>query len=120
MLLVLGLLFIVLPIVELYFIIQVAHVIGGPETLGLLIIESLIGAWLIKWAGISALNKIARALDEQRVPGRELVDGFLILMAGVLMVTPGFVTDFFGFLLLLPPTRAVVRRLLIRRFRAGR
>jgi len=120
MLLVLGLLFVVLPIVEIYFIIQVAHVIGGWETLGLLVVESLLGAWLVKWQGIWVLGRIARALEQGRVPSKELVDGFLILTAGVLMVTPGFVTDLFGFLLLIPPTRALVRRLLIRRFREGR
>ena len=68
MLLVLGLLFVVLPIVEIYFIIQVAHVIGGWETLGLLVVESLLGAWLVKWQGIWVLGRIARALEQGRVP----------------------------------------------------
>lgn len=120
MLLVLGLLFVVVPIVEIYFIIQVAHVIGGWETIGLLIFESLLGAWLMKRQGIGALNRIAQAIEQHRAPGKELIDGFLILVAGVLMVTPGFVTDVFGFLLLLPPTRAIVRRLLVARFKQGR
>jgi len=120
MLLVLGLLFVVVPIVEIYFIIQVAHVIGGWETIGLLILESLIGAWLMKRQGIGALNRITSAIEQRRAPGKELIDGFLILVAGVLMVTPGFVTDVFGFLLLIPPTRAIVRRLLTARFKQGR
>jgi UPF0716 protein FxsA len=120
MLMVLGLLFVVVPIVEIYFIIQVAHVIGGWETIGLLIIESLIGAWLMKRQGIGALNRVTSAIEQRRAPGKELVDGFLILVAGVLMVTPGFVTDVFGFLLLIPPTRAIVRRLLVARFKQGR
>lgn len=120
LLLVLGLLFVVGPIAELYVIIQVSHVIGGWQTLGLLVVESLIGAWLMKRQGISALNRIGQAIDHRRVPGKELVDGFLILLAGALMLTPGFITDVFGFLLLLPPTRAVVRRLLIGRFKQGR
>jgi len=119
-LLILAVLFVVVPIVELYFIIQVAHVIGGIETIALLVVESLIGAWLMKRQGMGALNRISRALDEHRMPGRELVDGVLILFAGALMLTPGFVTDVLGFLLLLPPTRAVVRRLLMRRFQQGR
>ncbi|MDQ6698383.1 MAG: FxsA family protein [Actinomycetota bacterium] len=120
MLLVLGLLFVVVPIVEIYFIIQVAHIIGGWETIGLLILESLLGAWLMKRQGIGALNRITQAIEQHRAPGKELVDGFLILLAGVLMITPGFVTDVLGFLLLLPPTRALVRRLLMRRFKQGR
>ncbi len=120
MLLVLGLLFVVVPIVEIYFIIQVAHIIGGWETIGLLIFESLLGAWLMKRQGIGALNRISQAIEQRRAPGKELVDGFLIMVAGVLMVTPGFVTDVVGFLLLLPPTRALVRRLLVARFKQGR
>lgn len=120
MLLVLGLLFIVVPIVELYVIIQVSHVIGGLETLALLIVESLLGAWVMKWQGLGALDRISRAIEQHRMPARELVDGFLILLAGALMVTPGFVTDIFGFLLLLPPTRSLVRGVLMRRFRQGR
>ncbi len=120
MLLVLGVLFVVVPIVEIYFIIQVTHVIGGWETLGLLIVESLLGAWLMKRQGIGVLNRIGQAIDQHRAPGKELIDGFLILLAGVLMLTPGFVTDVLGFLLLLPPTRAFVRRVLVARFKQGR
>ena len=120
MLLVLGVLFVVVPIVEIYFIIQVAHVIGGWPTLGLLVFESLLGAWLMKRQGIGILNRISQAIEQHRAPGKELVDGFLILLAGVLMITPGFVTDIFGFALLFPPTRALVRRLLVARFKQGR
>lgn len=120
LLLVLGVLFVVAPIVEIYFIIQVAHVIGGWQTLGLLIIESMLGAWLMKRQGIGVLNRISQAIEQRRAPGTELIDAFLILLAGALMLTPGFVTDVFGFLLLLPPTRAVVRRLLVGRFKHGR
>jgi UPF0716 protein FxsA len=120
MLLVLGLLFVVVPIVEIYFIIQVAHVIGGWETLALLIFESLLGAWLMKRQGIGALNRITQAIDQHRAPGKELIDGFLILVAGVLMITPGFVTDVLGYLLLIPPTRAIFRRILVSRFKQGR
>lgn len=120
MLLLFGLLFIVGPIAELYVIIQVSHVIGGWQTLALLVAESLLGAWLMKRQGIGVLNRISQAIDERRAPGKELVDGFLILLAGALMVTPGFITDVIGFLLLLPPTRALVRRLLVARFKQGR
>lgn len=113
------LLLLVAPLVELYVIIQVAHVIGGWETIALLVIESMIGAWLLKRQGLSALGRISQAVDAGRVPGKELVDGFLILVAGALMLAPGFVGDVIGFVLLLPPTRALVRGPLIRRFEAG-
>jgi UPF0716 protein FxsA len=116
-LLLLALVFIVGPIVELYVIIQVAHVIGGWETVAFLLVESLIGAWLMKRQGRGVLTRIQDALGAGRMPTRELVDGGLILFAGALMLTPGFVTDIFGFLLLIPPTRALVRAAVMRRFK---
>ncbi len=114
------LLLVVAPLLELFVILQVAHVIGGWETLALLVIESAIGAWLLKRQGLSAMTKIAEAVDGGRVPSRELVDGFLILMAGALMLAPGFIGDVIGFFLLIPPTRALVRIPLIKRFESGR
>ncbi|MCU1352441.1 MAG: FxsA cytoplasmic rane protein [Acidimicrobiales bacterium] len=118
--LLLGLLILVVPIAELYVIIQVAHVIGGWQTIAVLIIESFVAAWLLKRQGRGALIKISRAVEEGRVPGKELIDGFLVVMATVLMMTPGFLTDIVGFFLLIPPTRALVRAGLVRRFRSGR
>lgn len=118
--LILLLLFVVGPLVELYVIIQVAHVIGGWETIGLLLLESAIGAWLLKRQGLSVLNRITEAVDAGRVPGKELVDGLLILVAGALMLAPGFVTDVFAYLLLIPPTRAIVRAPIMKRFEARR
>ena len=114
------LLLVVAPLVELYVIIQVAHVIGAWETIALLVVESMIGAWILKRQGMATLDRIASAIDEGRLPGRELVDGFLIMLAGALMLAPGFLTDVLGFLLLLPPTRAIARTLLQKRFAAGR
>lgn len=114
---VLAVLLLVVPLVELYLIIQVAQVIGGWETIALLLIESVVGAWLMKRQGLSVLGRIDAALRDHRLPHRELIDGFLILLAGALLLTPGFLTDVVGFLLLIPPTRAVVRALVIRRFR---
>ncbi|HRW37374.1 MAG: FxsA family protein [Acidimicrobiales bacterium] len=116
----LFLLLIVAPLVELYVIIQVAQVIGGWETIALLIIESAIGAWLLKRQGLSTLGKISQAVDQGRVPSKELVDGLLLLVAGALMLAPGFLGDVIGYLLLLPPTRAPIRALLVKRFAAGR
>ena len=116
----LVLLFVVAPLVELYVIIQVAQVIGGWETIALLILESIIGAWLLKRQGLSTLARISKALDEGRVPGKEMVDGFLLMVAGALMLAPGFVGDVIGYVLLFPPTRARVRIPPIRPVRAGR
>lgn len=108
-------LLIVAPLVELYAIIQVAQVIGGWETIALLVIESMIGAWLLKRQGLATLARISEATGAGRVPDKELVDGFLIMVAGALMVAPGFIGDVIAYLLLLPPTRAVVRVPLMRR-----
>ena len=115
----LFLLLIVAPLVELYVIIQVGTVIGAWETIALLIIESAIGAWLLKRQGLSTLAKISDAVNGGRVPGKELVDGLLILVAGALMVAPGFIGDVIGYLLLLPPTRAPIRALVMKRFASG-
>ena len=116
---VLVLLLVVAPLVELYVIIQVAHVIGGWDTIALLLVESMFGAWVVKRQGLSVLARIQTALAERRMPDKELVDGLLVLMAGLLMIAPGFITDVMGFLLLFPPTRAPVRALILRRWRRG-
>ena len=95
---------------------QVAGGIGVLETLGLLIVVSIVGAWLVKAQGIGLIRRVQAKLAAGELPGKELVDGALILFAGALMLTPGFVTDTVGLLLLLPPTRAVVRTFLMKRF----
>jgi len=108
--------FIGVPFAELYVLLQVGHTIGVLNTLGLLILVSLVGAWLAKREGIGVVRRLQAALNAGRVPGVELIDGFLILLAAALMITPGFLTDIVGILLLLPPVRAVVRHSLRRRF----
>ena len=114
---VLVLLFLVVPIIELYIIVQVASGMGIMETIGLLILISIVGAWLVRAQGLAVLGRVQGQLAMGNVPGKELVDGLLILLAGALMLTPGFMTDAFGLLLLMPPTRAVVRTVLIHRYR---
>jgi UPF0716 protein FxsA len=113
--LVLFLLFVVLPIVELYVIVQVGQEIGALEVIGLLILVSFVGAWLVKRQGLQVLRRLQDQLHAGRAPTNEIVDGFLVLVAGVLFIGPGFVTDALGILLLLPPTRALVRRTVRRR-----
>ena len=111
----LVLLFLGLPIAELFVIIQVGHVLGLIDTLALLVVISVAGAWLVKREGLSVLRRARAQLDAGFVPGRELVDGSLILLAGALMLTPGFITDAVGLLLLLPPVRAGLRAAVRRR-----
>ncbi|MFP5254738.1 MAG: FxsA family protein [Acidimicrobiia bacterium] len=112
-------LFLVVPIVELYVIVQVAGGIGVPETILLLIGISVVGAWLAKVAGVGVINRFQRTVRAGRVPSAEVVDGALVLLAGALMITPGFLSDCLAILLLLPPTRTVVRSAILRRIRAG-
>src|SRR3954452_20339246 len=91
----------VVPIVEIYVIIQVGQVIGGWATVALLLVESALGAWLIKREGRRAWNALRTAMQPGRMPGRELADAALILVGGTLLLTPGFVTDIFGFFFIL-------------------
>jgi UPF0716 protein FxsA len=114
---VLALLFLAVPILELAVIIQVGRTIGVLDTLALLVLISLTGAWLVRREGLGVLRRIQQQMNAGEVPGTELVDGLLILLGGALMLTPGFVTDAFGLALLLPPVRAAVRTVVARRLR---
>src|SRR5690606_24498963 len=90
---VLLLLLLIVPIVELYVLIQVGQEIGALETIGLLILVSIVGAWLAKREGIGVWLRMQQQIAEPRVPTAELADAFLILLAAALLLTPGFVTD---------------------------
>ena len=105
--LLLVLLFIVVPIAELYVIIQVGELIGVWPTLLLLLLDAIVGSWLLKREGRAAWRRFNQALAERRMPGKEVADGFLVILGGALLIAPGFITDIFGILFLLPPTRAV-------------
>jgi UPF0716 protein FxsA len=104
------LLFIALPIAELYVIIQVGGAIGVLPTLAILLLDGIVGAALARSQGRAAWQRFNLALAEGRVPARETADGAMIIFGGALLLTPGFITDVVGLLLLLPPTRAVIRR----------
>ena len=110
MLATLVVLFLVVPFVELFLIIQVGQAIGAVPTIGILILVSIVGAWLVKREGLEVLSRARVRMHAGEVPGSEIIDGVLILFAGALLVTPGFVTDLCGILLLLPPVRAGMRR----------
>ena len=115
MLLPLVLLFIVVPIAELAVIIQVGQVIGVWWTIALLVVDSVLGSVMMRSQGRTAWRRFNEAVNDGRVPAREVLDGALVIFGGLLMLTPGFITDILGFVLLLPPTRAAVRAVLVRR-----
>jgi UPF0716 protein FxsA len=108
--------FIALPFAELYIILQVVGpAIGAPLTILLLALDSVIGALLFRSQGRSVWRRFNAALSEGRMPHREVVDGVLVIFGGAFLITPGFLTDVFGIVLLVPPTRTLVRRLVVRR-----
>ncbi len=107
-------LFIVVPIVELYVIIQIGSLIGVWPTIALLLADAVLGSLLLRHQGRGAWRRFNEALAQRRFPGREVADGLLIVIGGTLLLTPGFVTDIVGLLFLIPPTRAIIRRLMRR------
>jgi UPF0716 protein FxsA len=106
--------FVVVPLAEIFVLIQVGQVIGPWWTILLLVADSLLGSWLIKREGGRAWAALRTALDTGRMPARELADGALILVGGTLMLSPGFVTDALGIVLILPLTRPLARAALTR------
>ena len=114
MALLLILIFIVLPIAELYVIIKVGGAIGVFPTIALLIADSFLGAALLRSQGRAAWRRFNEALAAGRVPAREVFDGTMIILGGAFLLTPGFITDVIGLLLLIPPTRAIFRGLVAR------
>ncbi len=115
MLPVLLLLFIVVPIAELAVIIAVGREIGVGPTVLVLLADAILGSMLARSQGRAAWRRFTEATQAGRPPAREVIDGALILFGGALLLTPGFLTDLLGILLLLPPTRAVARRVLVKR-----
>jgi UPF0716 protein FxsA len=113
--LLLILVFIVVPIAELYVILQVGDAIGAPLTILLLVADSLIGSMLLRNQGRSVWRQFNEALAAGRMPHRELFDGIAVIFGGAFLITPGFLTDILGLLLLIPPSRALLRRFAARR-----
>lgn len=103
------LLFLVLPLLEVYVLVQVGQALGAGWTILLLVASAVLGAWLVRREGARAWRMLGEALGEGRMPTRELADGALVLLGGLLLVLPGFVSDVAGLLLVLSPTRAVAR-----------
>ncbi|HEX6595872.1 MAG TPA: FxsA family protein [Acidimicrobiales bacterium] len=105
----LFLVFLVVPIVELAVIIQVGQSIGVLNTIVLLLLVSVVGSWLVKREGLGVWRRFRQQMESGHVPGKEVADGMMIMLAGALLISPGFVTDCVGILLLLPPVRAAIR-----------
>jgi UPF0716 protein FxsA len=105
----LVLIFILVPIAELYVIIKVGGVIGVLPTLALLLADAVLGSMLLRHQGRAAWIRFNRALAEGRLPHKEVFDGVLVIIGGTLLLTPGFLTDILGLIFLIPPTRALVR-----------
>lgn len=116
---VLVVLFIVVPLLELYLILQVSDIIGIWWTLAILIADSVLGSYLLKSQGRQVWRRFNEATNAGRIPHGEIIDGVLIIFGGAFLITPGFFTDIFGLLFLFPPTRAAFRRIVRRGIERG-
>lgn len=109
-------LFLIVPVVDLALLVAVGDRVGFWPTVAVVVLTALLGSWLAKREGLAAWQRVQGQIASGGVPGQALIDGLLILVAGTLLLTPGFLTDIVGILGLFPPTRAVVRRALRARF----
>ena len=112
------LLFIVWLLAELFVAIKVGEAIGALLTVILLLAGWPLGTWVLRTHGRAAWRRLTVAVGEGRPPGREVLDGALIVLGGMLLIVPGFLSDLVAACLLLPPTRALTRRLLVRNFQS--
>lgn len=111
---ILGFLFFALPLLELAVLIQVGESMGVLNTIALLIVISIAGAVLCKREGLAVWRRFKTTLEKGQIPSTEILDGVLVIFAGALLLTPGFISDILGISLLLPPSRAAVRRTLVK------
>lgn len=107
-------LFVIIPVTELYILIEVGKKIGSLTTIGIIILTGIIGAYLVKSQGFMILRKIQNDLNEGIMPGDSLIQGAIILLGGVLLLTPGFITDITGFIFLIPAGRKIVKKYLLK------
>lgn len=107
-------LFIVTPLIELLLLIEIGKVIGTLEVIMLTVVTGVAGAALAKWQGLSVLKKMQQEMAEGRMPASNLIDGVMILIGGILLLTPGIVTDLVGLFLLIPWTRVLLKRLFVK------
>lgn len=113
MLIRLFILFIIIPVIELYLLIKVGSIIGALPTVALILSISLAGAWLVRHQGLRILLRVQSEMMQGKLPAGELVDGALVLVGGVLLAAPGFFTDFLGLFFLIPLTRSIIKKVTI-------
>jgi len=116
MLLKLFLCFTLIPVFELYLLIKIGTVIGGFNTILLVIVTGFLGAWIARMEGMNTMMKLKRNINQGLMPAEELIDAVIIFAAGVVLITPGLITDVFGLLLLWPVTRNKFKRMLRKKF----
>ena len=109
------LLFFAMPIIEMYLLITVAGYIDALPTIGLVMLTAVIGVTLLRYQGLETLMRGAQKMRSGQMPAQEVAEGLLLAVAGALMITPGFVTDAIGFLILFPPTRLVIAHMMLAR-----
>jgi UPF0716 protein FxsA len=116
---VLALIFLAVPVIEIYILIQVGQVIGALWTIFFVVLTAVIGVQLLKRQGLSTLSRAQLKMNQGELPAQELIDGIALMMAGAFLLTPGFFTDAFGFLLLIPATRKMMMQSIITRLKAS-
>jgi UPF0716 protein FxsA len=106
-------LFALLPIIEISLLISIGEQIGGWNTVAIVIVTALVGSYLVRQQGLSTLLQAQQKMQQGAMPGQEMAEGLLLVIAGVMLVTPGFITDFLGFLFCLPMTRPLIAKALL-------
>ncbi len=116
-----ALIFLIVPLVEIYILIQVGQIIGAGWTIFFVVSTAVVGIQLLKHQGLSTLMRAQQKMSSGEMPAQELLEGFALVIAGAFLLTPGFFTDTFGFLLLIPPTRHwMIRKLQARLMKSGK
>ncbi|WP_298443771.1 FxsA family protein [uncultured Ferrimonas sp.] len=112
-------LFALMPIIEIYVLMEVGSALGAGVTIGIVLLTAALGASLVRSQGLSTLMSVQSRLNQGELPGLQIMEGVLLAVAGVLLVTPGFVTDFLGLLILTPFTRKIIAAALLKRVKVG-
>jgi len=110
------LLFTIVPLLDLFLLVKLGTVIGIGPTIAIVVFTGVLGAWLARQQGLGVLRRVNEDLSQGRMPTQALMDGVLILIAGAVLLTPGLLTDALGFVLLAPPSRRAIRRIVAARF----
>ena len=107
----LFLIFVLVPVIELTLLIEIGSVIGTMNTITIILLTAVIGAYLVKLQGLGVMSRIQQNMNEGIFPAEELINGMMILLAGALLLTPGFFTDVIGFLMVIPVSRNLIKRI---------